>query len=263
MATVAEYIYDIIEEKSDKRVSDWVFMSSSKPTIAIIVIYLALIYLILPSYMKNRKPYDLTSVIRAYNIFQILSCITLIYWIATSGWVQGEYSLGCQPIDYSNNPKALSLLQAFHWTYFLKITELVETVFFVLRKKFNQVSNLHVYHHASTVALAWFGCKFIGGGMASLPIMLNSFIHILMYLYYYLASLGPKWQKRLSPWKPRLTIAQMVQFTLLIIHAIGFLQPSCDAPRVFVMFYLPNVVLIYKMFYDFYKKSYNNKQKQA
>lgn len=32
-----------------------------------------------------------------------------------------------------------------------------------------------------------------------------------MYSYYYLASLGPNWQKRLSPWKPLITIIQMVR----------------------------------------------------
>lgn len=80
-----------------------------------------------------------------------------------SGWIQGDYSLGCQTIDYSDNPRALRLLKAFHLMFLLKIVELVETAFFVLRKKFNQVSALHVYHHASTVLLSFFACKFYGG----------------------------------------------------------------------------------------------------
>lgn len=41
--------------------------------------------------------------------------------------------------------------------------ELVETAFFILRKKFSQVSSLHVYHHASTFFLSWIGVKFVGG----------------------------------------------------------------------------------------------------
>jgi hypothetical protein len=37
----------------------------------------------------------------------------------------------------------------------LRIIEFIETVMFVLRKKQNQVSPLHVYHHISTVCLLW------------------------------------------------------------------------------------------------------------
>lgn len=90
---------------------------------------------------------------KIYYLFQFLS----------SGWIQGEYSLGCQLVDYSNNSNALGLLQAFYWTYILKIVEMIETVFFILRKKSNQVSALHIYHHASTVMLSFIACKFYGG----------------------------------------------------------------------------------------------------
>ena len=35
------------------------------------------------------------------------------------------------------------------WLYYInKYIELLDTVFFVMRKKWNQVSFLHVYHHA-------------------------------------------------------------------------------------------------------------------
>lgn len=81
----------------------------------------------------------------------------------TAGYIQGKYDWGCQPIDYSNDYYALKLLDVFYWTYLIKMLELVETVFFVLRKKSNQVSALHVYHHSSTLFLAWIACKFIGG----------------------------------------------------------------------------------------------------
>ena len=37
----------------------------------------------------------------------------------------------------------------------IRTAELLETVFFVLRKKQNQVSHLHVYHHVSTILLLW------------------------------------------------------------------------------------------------------------
>lgn len=99
-----------------------------------------------------------------------MKCIELNFFfkLATSGWIQGDYNFGCQPIDYSDNPKAMRAVYAFFWFYLLKLTELLETVFFALRKKFNQVSNLHLYHHVSTLCFAWIGCKFLAGKTQSL-----------------------------------------------------------------------------------------------
>ncbi|XP_030761062.1 elongation of very long chain fatty acids protein AAEL008004-like [Sitophilus oryzae] len=245
----------------DRRVTGWFLMSSVWPTLYLALIYLALIYGLLPTYMRDRKPFKLNRIIQAYNIFQVIACVFIIYWIATSGWVQGRYSFGCVPFTYPEDKQAMSLLKGFHLTYFLKAIELIETIFFALRKKYSQITKLHVYHHVSTMLFAWFGCKYTGTAMPSLHIMLNSFIHILMYTYYFLSCLGPKWQKRLVHWKSRLTMAQMVQFTILIIHIMVGLQPSCPTPKLFLMMYLPNVILIFKMFYDFYKKSYTIKSK--
>lgn len=85
-----------------------------------------------------------------------------VFQVSTSGWTT-HYSLGCQPVDYSENETAMRMLRFVWYTFLLKMVELVETVFFILRKKYNQVSKLHVYHHVSTFLLAWFGTKFIGG----------------------------------------------------------------------------------------------------
>lgn len=50
---------------------------------------------------------------------------------------------------------------------------------------------------------------------------MNALVHVLMYLYYGLASCGPKIQKYLW-WKKYLTIIQMVRllsfFSYIVIH---------------------------------------------
>lgn len=51
--------------------------------------------------------------------------------------------------------------------------------------------------------------------MSIVPLMLNTFIHVIMYTYYYLSALGPEWQKKLAPWKPKLTMLQMVCYFFL------------------------------------------------
>ncbi|CAG2064399.1 unnamed protein product [Timema podura] len=43
----------------------------------------------------------------------------------------------------------------------LKVLDLLDTVFFVLRKKNNQITFLHVYHHAAMVFGTWIAVKFL------------------------------------------------------------------------------------------------------
>jgi hypothetical protein len=49
------------------------------------------------------------------------------------------------------------------WFLMLRLGELIETVFFVLRKKQSQVSALHIYHHISTATLLWLYFKYNAG----------------------------------------------------------------------------------------------------
>lgn len=50
------------------------------------------------------------------------------------------------------------------WFYgiMLRIIEFIETIIFVLRKKQNQVTFLHVYHHISTIIIFWVFLKYSG-----------------------------------------------------------------------------------------------------
>lgn len=53
------------------------------------------------------------------------------------------------------------------------------------------------------------GMKFAPGGHSTFFAMLNAFVHIVMYFYYMIAALGPKYQKYIW-WKKYLTAFQMV-----------------------------------------------------
>lgn len=49
--------------------------------------------------------------------------------------------------------------------YFLaKISELLDTVFFVLRKKDRQITFLHLYHHTVMPMISWGATKYYPGG---------------------------------------------------------------------------------------------------
>lgn len=55
------------------------------------------------------------------------------------------------------------------WLYYIaKITELLDTVFFVLRKKDRQISFLHLYHHTLMPVCAFIGVKYFAGKFKSM-----------------------------------------------------------------------------------------------
>ncbi|KAL7987939.1 hypothetical protein Chor_006858 [Crotalus horridus] len=98
---------------------------------------------------------------------------------------------------------------ALWWYYISKGIEYLDTIFFILRKKFNQISFLHVYHHFTMFTLWWVGIKWVAGGQAFFGAHINAFIHVVMYMYYGLAACGPKFHKYLW-WKRYLTIMQLM-----------------------------------------------------
>lgn len=52
---------------------------------------------------------------------------------------------------------------AVWWYFAAKIIELLDTIFFVLRKKNRQITFLHLYHHFMMPICAWIGVKFLPG----------------------------------------------------------------------------------------------------
>ena len=83
-------------------------------------------------------------------------------------------------------------------------------MFFVLRKKDNQISLLHVLHHGLMPFSMWIVVRFVPTGHETFAGMLNSFVHIIMYFYYLLAAVsGPQYQRFLW-WKKYVTSLQLV-----------------------------------------------------
>ncbi|RZB40104.1 ELO domain containing protein [Asbolus verrucosus] len=178
--------------------------------------------------------------------------------IGMGGWLTGEYSLRCQPVDYSNKSSTIRMVHASWWYYFSKFTEFVDTIFFVMRKKYDQVSTLHVIHHGVMPMSVWFGVKFTPGGHSTFFGFLNTFVHIIMYFYYMLSALGPEVQKYLW-WKRYLTTLQMVQFVAIMVHAFQLLFTDCNYPRAFVWWIGMHAVMFFFLFKEFYIQTYNRK----
>ncbi|XP_063216931.1 very long chain fatty acid elongase 7-like [Bacillus rossius redtenbacheri] len=232
-------------------------MSSPFPTLAVCLMYGYFSKVLGPKLMENRRPFDLKRVLVVYNLAQVLFSSWLFYECLISGWLN-HYSYRCQPVDYSTSPLAMRMARGCWWYYFSKFTEFFDTIFFVLRKKNDHISTLHVIHHGVMPMSVWFGVKFTPGGHSSFFGLLNTFVHIIMYSYYLLAALGPRFQKYLW-WKKYLTVLQMVQFVLVMLHAFQLLFTDCNYPRAFVWWIGMHAVMFYFLFSDFYKQAYKKK----
>jgi elongation of very long chain fatty acids protein 7 len=247
-------VYDNVMQNADPRVENFFMMSSPLSSLIICVLYVYIVESVLPRYMDSRPPYELRNILIIYNFAMVVLSGYIFMEFALSGWFAG-YSLQCQPVDYSKSPQAMRMVNACWWFYISKFVELLDTIFFVLRKKNNQVSFLHVFHHGIMPVSWWFGVKFVPGGFGTFHAFLNSFIHFLMYIYYGLAALGPKYQKYLW-WKKYMTSMQITQFLLVCVHSAQLFFVECNYPILFTYWIGSYAVIFLVLFVNFYVKSY-------
>lgn len=120
-----------------------------------------------------------------------------------------DYNWQCQPVDFSRKEDSMRVARGCYIYFICKLTELLDTVFFVLRKKDRQITFLHLYHHSCMPLIAWGVTKYYPGGHGTFIGVINSFVHIIMYAYYFLSACGPEIQKYLW-WKKYITNLQMV-----------------------------------------------------
>lgn len=255
--------YDyLFNEIADDRVRGWLFMADPVPMFLIILAYLAVVLKIGPCFMLTRRPYNLKPLLAVYNLGMVVTCVTILVLYHRSG-VRIPALFRCMDIDYSTEPNAMRILDLMYITHIVKIVELVETCFFLLRKKDSQITFLHVYHHTSTLFLSWVGVKYVAGGMVTFSYVINYSVHAVMYFYYFLALFGPKMQKTLQPIKRMLTMIQMVQFLLMLTQCTLSVVNSCPIPNAILWIFCPNIVLNLYLFAKFYRQSYLAKQKRT
>ncbi|KAL0109567.1 hypothetical protein PUN28_014551 [Cardiocondyla obscurior] len=261
--SVVRYWQFIFHDLSDPRTRDWFLISSPVPGLSLLIGYLYFVLSWGPKNMEHRKPYKLKNILVVYNFLQIL----LSTWLFNEGMEAiflHNYSLTCEPVDFSYDPYALRVARGVYIYFLAKLTELLDTVFFVLRKKEKQITFLHMYHHTVMPMVSWGATKYYPGGHGIFVGIMNSFVHIIMYSYYLLAALLPQHQhQRYLWWKRYITNLQMTQFCLAFLHSCLLLFNDCDYPKWSVVLVLPNAMFFYFLFSDFYNNAYAPKKENG
>lgn len=91
------------------------------------------------------------------------------------------------------------------------------------------------------------------------PGLVNSFVHVVMYGYYFLTSYKPELKKSIW-WKKHITQLQLFQFMLLTIHFTVPLFTDCSYPKVPLVVGLIQNIFMMSLFSDFYYKAYIKKK---
>ncbi|XP_039282287.1 elongation of very long chain fatty acids protein 1 [Nilaparvata lugens] len=258
----------LIEERSkleDNYVDSLFLMNSPYPIAVIMASYFYFILKFGPQYMEHRKPYSLKNLMLVYNFIQVVYNGWFLFWlVSSSGFLQYLFSQSCfhEPlVDLNFRFKFLNGV----WIWFLlKVIDLMDTVIFVLRKKQNQVTFLHVYHHTSVVVSCWAHIKYVRGEQAVMIGLFNSLVHTAMYMYYLLSALGPSVQPYLW-WKKHITKLQLVQFVGVTSWFVG-ITLGCRhrfEDKMYNGYSIAQCIMFFCLFLKFYYDSYNsNKTKQ-
>ena len=133
-----------------------------------------------------------------------------------------------------------------------KYLEWIDTALIILDGK--NPGLLHLFHHANIVGGFYYGCYtssyFVTG-------FLNSFVHIIMYLYY--SKIFPNINKRVAK---NITQLQIVQLGLITLFSAKGLISPIDMYDFYVTIYIEICVIInLGLFINYYKDRYINKLK--
>uniref|UniRef100_A0A2L2YE57 Elongation of very long chain fatty acids protein n=2 Tax=Parasteatoda tepidariorum TaxID=114398 RepID=A0A2L2YE57_PARTP len=254
--TILKYMKEQLES-GDPTIRSWVLVDSYYMPFLLSAIYVLFIKKIGPAFMENRKPFMLRNVMIVYNFCIVIAYAACILLLAYFFLTTDAYSKICAPTVVEINDYTYWATGAGWCIYILKYIEFADTVFFVLRKKNYLITNLHVIHHSSLPILCWIFLRTETSGFQFIPAVINAFVHIIMYTYYGLAAMGPKYQKYLW-WKQYLTKIQMLQFIVVLIFVLVIIPlTGCKTSQHAIYIDIFFAILFLGLFYNFYTKTYS------
>lgn len=232
-------------------------MGSPGPVMMIIAVYLLFVLKVGPSFMRKREAFRLKYTLILYNAVQVAISVYLAQKYLRALMQYGLFPETC----LLDREDTRHMLIEGIWLYFAaKVTELLDTVFFVLRKKDNQVSFLHLYHHSIMMTGTWAFLKYAPSDNVIFIGFFNSLVHVFMYTYYGLAALGPHVAKYLT-WKKYMTSFQLLQFVSVFFQYLASLKFSeCPPSKGVAIFFTFQIIFFLVLFSNFYKQSYTQKQ---
>lgn len=191
----------------------WVGAPLSSPSafLAAAGVYLALVFGL--PHVVPKEGLGLRKLTAAHNVILCLWSLAMLFgcaWEVTAR-ARREGTLGW---FFCEDPSAVAKGPLYFWSYVYyvsKFYELLDTVLSRLNRARMPFPALHIFHHSCVLLMAWLWLEYAQtlqfGGL-----LFNTLVHVVMYYYYALKSLGLKvW------WKKYITQLQIVQFVSSIV----------------------------------------------
>ncbi|GFQ72217.1 elongation of very long chain fatty acids protein AAEL008004 [Trichonephila clavata] len=248
-------------EKTDPVVMTWPLVSRDRLNLFIIFCYVMFVNVIGPTFMKNRKPFDLRWLMVPYNVFLVIvNFYVFIEFAKIRLYFDSKNS--CTTLDLINDANTYRLAEITWWFFLTKYIELADTVFFVLRKKDRQLSRLHLVHHSTVPILVWGLLRSEPGGHNTFFPLANAFVHCVMYAYYAISALGDDVTIHLK-FKKYVTMMQMTQFVLVLCYFASRPFVGCNVSPMSLVGNLFLAGFFFVLFCNFYWNEYllNREQK--
>lgn len=220
------------------------------------IFYLGFTFLLYFLMTKKKEPFQcgiFKHILLIYNASCVLFAGYVVWGIVVSH-LNKPYKFVCNGNRYpsKDDEEWRNFTAHVFWIFYAqKFWEFLDTWFFILRKSFRQVTFLHVFHHCSINIVVGVIIPHDFSGDMFLPILLNAFVHVLMYGHYLASAIGIR-----TWWKPYLTSLQLIQFCLIATQSgMSMAQgESCGSPyfaKLLMVGYMSSMLVLFGMF--FYK----------
>jgi len=242
---------------------EWNWPLTSAGSIAIaLTLYLATIFS-LKEFMKTREKFELKAIVPLHNFF--LSALSLVMLLGVAYHVFRIVLTSDHIINdlFCDTDRRMANGNQTYWFYIFylsKFYELLDTPIIILKKR--PLIFLHVYHHIITIVLVY--VMMVGEVAARwLPTVANASVHVPMYYYYGIASLGmTAW------WKKYLTKMQIGQFIVDISGNLSYLYfyikgDTCSSGLTNFFFGQGIILSFLILFISFFKKTYTSKNDES
>lgn len=246
----------------DPRTRGWPLTGNPLPLSVLCIIYVYIVKQWGPKWMSDRKPFEIRAVMLIYNLSLVVLNAFFVGLFVRYAYLEKGYRIIGQGPDFSTDPVTLLIVRFTWWYYLLRLFEFLDTVFFVMRKKYAQVSALHVFHHVVVAWNMWMNLTYGGQGQAMFVLIFNSMIHVVMYTYYFMSALGPQFQKFLW-WKRYLTQLQLAQFSIVFLHSASYLFYRNSSIPGFTAIMVAEAIVFMLWFLSFYANAYRKASRNA
>ncbi|GLH03293.1 Elongation of very long chain fatty acids protein 4 [Gryllus bimaculatus] len=220
MFGVEEFLTSVHDRRQEQYATSASFFGS------VLTAYLTLVLVLGPFLMQKRLPYSLRNTLVLYDLVKIACNVYYFHRVSDT----------------------------MYFYYAIKMLDLFDTIFIVLRKKRNQLTFHHITHHVSVAIASWVAYRLFPGGAMLWASGIQALAHAVVYFYYFVSAHQIPGVFFL---KPYVTLIQMAHFVIVtIVMTINTANITCEQP---VLFLLANIVfniINFFLFSDFYQTAY-------